>query len=100
MDEVGMAGRGRHSSPRGYTPSKKLIIACSALGFICLYALYSWSGTRSARSVVSGGGRLKRYHTWKTQDFVDIPTEILDKAKSVQIDERTLSFDFYGQVID
>lgn len=95
-----MPGGGRHSSSRGSTINKKLIIACAAVGFIFLYVLYSWSGSSSVGSSASGGRHLKRYHSWKTQDFVDIPTEIIDKAKSVQIDERTLTFNFGGQVID
>lgn len=99
-DELKMPGGGRHSSSRGSAINKKLIIACAAVGFIFLYVLYSWSGSNSAGSSASGGKHLKRYHTWKTQDFVDIPTEIIDKAKSVQIDERTLTFNFGGQVID
>lgn len=83
-----MGGRGRYSSNGGYMSYKGLIIACAIGGFVFLGIVYKWTGSNSSR----GSLNLTRYHSWKTQDFVDIPTEILSRVKAMQINERTMTF--------
>lgn len=100
-----MSGRNRNPSPRGAQSYRNLIIGVVVGGFVFSYLLYSWSRSDSSgsgnasRSSVSGG-RLKRFHSWKTEKFVDIPSDVLKEAKEIRIEERTLTFDVDGQMVE
>lgn len=94
-----MSGRSRNPSPRRSHPSKALLVAGAAAALVFLYGVYTWMGSGSVAktSAVRGsGGHLERFHTWKTRSFVDIPPEVLSRAKDAKIEERTLSFNVDG----
>jgi len=71
-----------------------LIVA--VCGLISLYFLYSWLSAESAQTHV----HVKTFSTWKTVDFIDIPSDVVTKSKDIKIEERTLSFEFNGQNVD
>jgi len=66
------------------------------IGAIFIYVVYLW--TVRGKSKYDEPGSLTQFHTWKSMDFVPIPSNILEKAPDVKIQERRLSFEFDGKV--
>jgi len=74
----------------------KALVACGVSLLVCLYLLYSWA---SARASTRSGTLLKRQSTWKTHDFVDIPADVVDRMKSVAIEEKHVNVNVEGQIV-
>ena len=64
--------------------NSKAAVACVVSLVVCIYLIYSWA---SARSSMKSGTYRRRLDTWKKQDFVDIPPEIIKLAQNVKVTE-------------
>jgi len=90
-----MAGKSKASYGALHLSNKVMLIV-AVCGLISLYFLYSW--LTAERTQVHAP--LKRFTTWKTVEFIDIPADVLEKSKDMKIEERTLSFEFSGKNIE
>ena len=68
------------------------MFACISL-FILYIAYNSYAKDGNSSPVVK-----QNDFDWKSVAFQDIPSDIVDQAKSIKISERDITFDFKGQV--
>ena len=70
----------------------KSVVIAALCGVILLYAIYMRFPAKS-KAV-----QLKLHTSWKTAEFVDIPSNVVHQAKQVKVEERHLKFSIDGQV--
>lgn len=84
--------------------NKKAIIAAVVVGMITVYLVYSYlfastvTQADTELNVKLPGENLHTFESWKTKAFVDIPQEVVDKMKTIQVSEHHVDLQFDGQV--
>jgi hypothetical protein len=76
--------------------NRKAVLLCLIVGTVFLYSVYSWTSSRISSQY--SGTRLKRLNTWKKFDYVEIPADIIESAKNVEISHGTMHLTAANQV--